>query len=445
MLAVVQEACINCGDGKCDEYETVKNCPEDCIGNITNCSELPPLAVNVVDRDSKMKFTWDSQTIIPGSKLFLQDANECNGTNCSFGEGVLIPTTGPTGEHTINMPEEPLKFYRVVAKVKIGQGSCEPQCMFIGTESEGWYDPCTEALLKLTLCSKPKIRQESISTEAISIGASGKAHCCFINTRSQGWYDVDCDEATTENLITYDITCHLGAQLCDQPSNTLAKFTQNFLKPAARGTATSINWMNFLNVWGVDLSKDLFLIGGDVCGYKGYCFDYVARWDAQEQEQFGTAEGDPKWICEGEGKLKRCWPERVFTGVFPMQPGMPYFVSIKVAEVEMTYVGKLPEHVTYEFKYGPSNSDHENYIVLPLDTTIKKASQLCDIRDKNGNQIVNQQTKIEWWDPLTQERIISEYTCYEIIRRPYPPYDFYIEPGQVYLIFVQRYAEWLQT
>ncbi|MCX7998612.1 MAG: hypothetical protein N3A69_06625 [Leptospiraceae bacterium] len=54
----------------------------------------------------------------------------------------------------------------------------------------------------------------------------------------------------------------------------------------------------------------------------------------------------------------------------------------------------MPERVTFEFKYGPSNSFHENYVVLPLDTTIKKASQLCDIRDIQGNLKLNNFFKI---------------------------------------------------
>ncbi len=101
-----------------------------------------------------------------------------------------------------------------------------------------------------------------------------------------------------------------------------------------------------------------------------------------------------------------------------------------------TWVGKVPERVTFELKPGA------NYIVLPLDTTIKKASQLCDIRDQNGNQIIDQNQFIVWWDATTQERIKSSRRCLHIVQ--YPQFDFDVNPGHIYLIFVQRDASWKQ-
>lgn len=122
-----------------------------------------------------------------------------------------------------------------------------------------------------------------------------------------------------------------------------------------------------------------------------------------------------------------------------------YFISAIQNWDRWTWVGRIPEHQVFEFKYGPSNSGHENYIVLPLDTQIKWASQLCDIRDEHGNQILDQSKSILWWNPLDQQRkFFNEYACDQIIRRPYPPYDFEMEAGIIYLIFVQRNASWPQ-
>jgi len=107
----------------------------------------------------------------------------------------------------------------------------------------------------------------------------------------------------------------------------------------------------------------------------------------------------------------------------------------------------MPEHVTFNLKYGPSNSDHENYIVLPLDTKIRMASQLCN-PDISGIPIVQDRPAIASWELETQEVIyeprgLGPASCIEILM-PNSPYDFQLEPGKVYKIIVDADANWRQ-
>ncbi|MCX8194174.1 MAG: hypothetical protein N3G19_02315 [Candidatus Pacearchaeota archaeon] len=426
-ITIKQEACINCGDGKCDEYETVKNCPEDCLPVLMNCEELPKLDVNLVTLDHKMKFVWNPRDILQGAPIFLQTADSCIGEKCEFEEEEITQSISVPGEYEVPLPEDNLKFYRLIAKVKIGPGSCEPLCVAScgPLQVEGWCDPCTNTLLKAADCW---MKAPPATTEAVGISGK-KAHCCFVNTRSQGWYDISCDKATSENLIVYDQKCHLPSQICDQTSNLLVKFTQEFKQPTTGVARTSINWMNFLNVWGIQDSEQLMRIGA--------LFDYVAYWDPEKQQQFGTAEGDPKWVCKNGGKGGCCYLDRVFTGVFTMEKGKPYFVSLRQPVVKMHYVGKVPEHVTFNLKRGV------NYIALPLNTRIRKASQLCDIRDSQGNQILDQSKTIVEWDVSSQREINAGTgeTCYNILQDP--ENDFELEP-KIYKITVTRDPSWTQ-
>ncbi|MEM4215367.1 MAG: hypothetical protein QW484_03340 [Candidatus Pacearchaeota archaeon] len=107
----------------------------------------------------------------------------------------------------------------------------------------------------------------------------------------------------------------------------------------------------------------------------------------------------------------------------------------------MTYVGKIPEHVTFEFKYGPSNSGHANYIVLPLDTTIRKASQICNDPELGMRNI----DKIGVWD-VTRQEISNPVTgadalACSLIRMGQ---DFNVYPGQIYFITIPQETIWHQ-
>ncbi len=428
MLAVVQEACINCGNGICEEYETPKNCPQDCIVNATSCEELPPLDIDALDRNSQLAFQWEADTIVPNSDLYLRESDECVGEECEWGPKTLILEnyqSGSYNQYSVDMPQDNLKFYQLVSKVRIGpkEANCEPQCLFQGTRSEGFYDPCTEPepkLFKYDFCSEKEV------------------HCCFIGTESEGFYDAECDEATGENLISRDATCHLGAKLCEQPSNLMVKYDQEFKRPGRATALTGVNWMWFLNIHGVHDTEDLLNMGGGV-------FDYIAYWDAENQKQMGSARGDKQLICKpapgGKGKLI-CYERYVITGKFNLDKGKPYFVSLSEGTLEWknVFVGDVPEHVTFELKV--KDIERVNYITLPLDTQIKKASQIC-----NDAELGMQNTDvIGVWDVDNQE-ISNPITgkgslaCRFITR---PGQDFEVYPGQVYRITIPQGTTWHQ-
>ncbi|MHA1869101.1 MAG: hypothetical protein ACTSXD_13745 [Candidatus Heimdallarchaeaceae archaeon] len=160
--------------------------------------------------------------------------------------------------------------------------------------------------------------------------------------------------------------------------------------------------------------------------------DYIAYWDAERQEQYGSARG---WIEQEHQPY-------IVTGPFNLESYHPYFVSPTLSTQDRyTWTGKIPERVVFEFEYGPENSDHENYIVLPLDTQIKMASQLCD--ESISGVPIDLETTINWWNPETQMEVMSEGKCSEILI-PNSPYDFKLEPGKVYKIIVTEDATWEQ-
>jgi len=102
-----QEYCIVEGDGACDPHETCYNSGSDCGGH----------------------------PCVPGSGV-------------SFSCGMI-----ESQRCACNAP------------------ACRPECRYVGTRSEGWYDSCTSALMKYAFCS----------------GCT--ASCGAICSRSEGWYD----------------------------------------------------------------------------------------------------------------------------------------------------------------------------------------------------------------------------------------------------------------
>ncbi len=132
------------------------------------------------------------------------------------------------------------------------------------------------------------------------------------------------------------------------------------------------------------------------------------------------------------------------TGKFDLEQGHPYFASLAVDQAKLTYVGNIPEHITFEFKYGPENSDHVNYVVLPLDTTIRTAKDLCEAKADDGSDLMSDDDNIQLWDVLTQNLIFptNAYSCFEIVNIPNK--NFNLNPGQIYRITVPSDKTWTQ-
>ena len=146
--------------------------------------------------------------------------------------------------------------------------------------------------------------------------------------------------------------------------------------------------------------------------------DYTSYWNATEQ----MYKGHP-------------YAEKLGFSIrnFKVKPGYGYFVSV-YNNTNITLLGKLPELVSYRFHIGRDKNgqitSRYNYIVLPLNTTIKKASDLC-------NAVPNLE-KIGWWDPSTQTFGWSSEKCPIVFN------DFNLEPGKVYWLKMSQEGNWTQ-
>jgi len=436
-LGMQQQACIKCGDAKCDLYETPVNCPDDCLQNVTDCSQLPNIDAVIGTSDPNdivLRFNWRKE-IRDGPKIFLQRSDKCVGVECDFAEEPIEPLRNATNESEGRIEIQSTKdieFFRIISKIKIGAGTCQPKCLSSCglLQVQGWCDECEGKLLKGADCSniEPGVTGNAAS-QPPGINPPG-AQCCFISTINQGWYDTACSKATSGNLIIFDIKCHLGAQLCEQASDIMVKHTQHFIKPS-NSQLTSINW--FVNDLGIASSSDVIRIDNG----SGLIFDYVAEWNPGAQVQTGSALGNLECLFGFLKGGKNCAPESIIvTGPFDMINNMPYFVSAKATHA-LTYADSIPKHVMFEL-----TRDRIDYIVLPVDTKLKKALNICNalgLDDETGT--------VGTWDPTTQ-RLINDNTpsrCGIIRDDPESILNFNLQPGTVYKIAGGKSkTQWIQ-
>lgn len=352
----------------------------------------------------------------------------CGPDLCNAVEDPVEPLRNDTNESEsmlIITSADGLEFYQLLSKVKIGEGTCQPKCLAACgvLEVQGWCDECEEKFLKGADCSniEPGVTGAA-GSQPPSINPPG-AQCCFIDTKSQGWYDISCSKATSGNLIAFDSKCHLGAQMCEQKSNIVVRHKQKLTKPSV-SSRPSINWI--VNDLGIANSADLIRLDSEY----GVIFDYVAEWNPDLQVQTGSALGNIECLLGGK---KMCTPENIIvTGPFKMEKNMPYFVSVKTEDASLTYAGPVPGHLTFELKKSGGLSS--NYIILPLDTTIKTAKQICDDTKlgMRGTDFVGV------WD--VQNQRIDSKDCDAISSG----LDFDVYPGQVYYITIPQDTSWTQ-
>lgn len=457
---ITPRICTYCGNHICGLGENYCNCPQDCLGNVTNCSQLPKLDAQISwnDNSQSVMLSWASANPIIKTKILAADKVQGQGNLSNFSaiEGSF------SGNSWVKVISERLKFLQIIAKVKIGnqQGECKPECYTQGLNGgrPGWYDPCTETFLKEDSC------------------VAREPKCCFNDTRSEGWYNISCDLVGGERkeLIRYG-ECEEGeyALACNQSSDIFAKFTQplTYNEPG-RGTAnTSINWIVFVPIsgWTRNDTQELLTNGLPV--------DYIAYWDASRQEQHGSARGDPSHqgsfgefmqhmsdllggqYLPGISAYAILWPtdmpphynepepsqpieepivstpnENVTTGRFNLTRGYPYFVGANYPFDRWTWVGEVPEHVIYELKHGEMSS--YNYIVLPLDTTIKKASDLCRAIPMGDYDYVF------YWDTAAQDYLPANARQCKFMKQGIG--DFNLNAGQVYRITIEQNRSWTQ-
>ena len=385
--------------------------------NLTGYVTQAPLEEEQQKEKNYVKISWEEMVVSNVIKQKIAIATECigpvNEENCNWQYHDLATDARKYNDYDIG-PK--LKFYKVIVTASdtpICKPECRTSCGLL--PSFGWVDSCSDECIRI----------------GCEIGE--EAYCCLIDSDSQGWYDLPCNELANvytiqEHLIEYDGSCHLLGEECTQESETYIKFTQGLNSAASLGEP-SINWIvNFIP----ESSTGAYVIQDSEKMLKLYAsvFDYVAYWDPSQQTQYGTARG---LLSLPHGA------NYIITGPFTMQQGKSYFTSAKY-DFDVVWVGKMPEKVEFRFKYIPETFS-ENYIVLPFNTEIKKASQLCDIRDNQGNLILDQGKTIFEWDVLNQLYIPSGTgeTC-DFIQYG----DFDLEPGKVYLIYVQRDGIWQQ-
>jgi hypothetical protein len=390
--------------------------------------------------DKTLTLTWQASVgnALLKTNIFAAEKIQGQGNLSNF----TLMEQGVSGNSWSRIINERLKFFQVIAKVKVGLGTCKPECWQLGEIKIGWYDPCTEELLKEDNCA---VREPK---------------CCFTNTRSEGWYNAPCDQAKApDDLIEYaECESDEYALACNQSSDIFIKFTQPLIhNEAQKGGGrsgdtpnTSINWFLFLPIEGIHSTKDFLLSDVPI--------DYIAKWNVMRQDQQGSARG---WFNKGRGvygiyeedhryetqseqgnnymtgaaitefyynqyqggyispgdSIAQGLPEYTITGNFPLTDNSPYFVAATMDFDDFTWVGELPEHVSYDLKHVPGTVSG-NYLALPLDTRLAKAVDGA-------------------WD-MENQNYINDGTmsvC-AIIRGPGQgsPLNFDIAPGQVYEI-----------
>ena len=150
-------------------------------------------------------------------------------------------------------------------------------------------------------------------------------------------------------------------------------------------------------------------------------FSYMSLWDPTGQLYIGHPASKLLGV-----KLKD----------FPLQVGHAYFIDVP-EDANITLFGKLPGPVSYELKWQPWGS--HNYIILPLNTSLKWASDLCN----NGN-LSGKLDRIGWWDEENQTHSDWIRKCSEIIPH-FPGYDFKLQPGKSYRLIISQNTTWKQT
>lgn len=162
-----------CGDGDCDPDlgESAGSCPLDCEAA---CVEeglptgVPPACCEGLDALSDCV----PDQPCPGSLLFCVD---CGNQSCDPHENPYncledCPEGCPIGASAgFTCPGgDTVPWCTCVGP------ACPPECMFVGSYSEGWYDSCTGELLG---DFRPCADQQPV--------------CRLIGTESEGWYDQD--------------------------------------------------------------------------------------------------------------------------------------------------------------------------------------------------------------------------------------------------------------
>ncbi|MGB9708327.1 MAG: hypothetical protein ACPLXC_03335, partial [Candidatus Pacearchaeota archaeon] len=125
-------------------------------------------------------------------------------------------------------------------------------------------------------------------------------------------------------------------------------------------------------------------------GFHGYSYGFLMDlmdslsklFPGQYLDMFGKGYGG----SQGQNEI-------VITGPFNLEQGKPYFISATQDWNRWTWVGKVPEHVRFELKHHDLPQTSYNYIVLPLDTRIKKEWEI--IEQEGSKKIIKDNIKLD--------------------------------------------------
>ena len=222
--------CRPCGNGICDENENRCNCPEDCRS--TSCTDSDG-GKNYYEKGTTCTTSHQGSSTGMDSRYCKIDycegfdtSGDCNGKDCpgmtdimvveyycenneikseifkcpnSCRDGacikenkLIIEITNPIDEETVSGivpvkaaasgPNKLNNMYllipgsggkEIIQKIPLKDCvyHCKPVCQAIGTRAEGWYDSCSDQLIKYATC------------------AGCTAGCAAVGTRSENWHD----------------------------------------------------------------------------------------------------------------------------------------------------------------------------------------------------------------------------------------------------------------
>ncbi len=222
--------CRPCGNGICDENENRCNCPQDCKS--TSCTDSDG-GKNYYEKGTTCITSYQGSPTGMDSRYCKTDycegfdtSEDCNGKDCSGMTDIIvvehycerneikseifkcpngcidgacikedklsIQITNPINEQTVSGivpvkatasgPDKLNNMYllipgsggkEIIQKIPLKDCvyHCKPVCQAIGTRAEGWYDSCSDQLIKYATC------------------AGCTAGCAAVGTRSENWHD----------------------------------------------------------------------------------------------------------------------------------------------------------------------------------------------------------------------------------------------------------------
>ena len=175
-----------CGDGSCDASggESATSCPPDC-GQTTCAGEnQSPEGIECCEHLTGVDPCRPGDDACGAGDLCVS----CGNDRCDPYEHIY----NCAGDCAVCTPGQQIAYTCDTAWsftwCECREAACKPQCRYADTDSEGWYDSCTDVLIEYALCSTSDLV------------------CDYIGGRSEGWYAYP-HGALQGSLVTYHYGC----------------------------------------------------------------------------------------------------------------------------------------------------------------------------------------------------------------------------------------------